>query len=226
MMIFVKMKCIADIKNVYYINLKERVDRREHVRAQLKSIGIIDPQRFEAIRTKNGRIGCSLSHLGIIKMAKQRGWDHVIIVEDDILFLDPSLFKKQFELFLSNHAQEADMVLLAGNNLPPYQKIDDSCVRVSFCQTTTGYLVFGHYFDTLIHNFKEGIEKLMREPDQHLIYAIDQYWIPLQRIHRWYLIIPLSVIQKPDYSDIEQKDTNYSHLLLDLDKPYFFQARP
>jgi hypothetical protein len=32
------------------------------------------------------------------------------------------------------------------------------------------------------------------------------------------LITPLSVVQREDYSDIEQRVTNYGHLMLDLDK--------
>ena len=43
-------------------------------------------ERFPAIELKNGRLGCSMSHLRCIEMAKERGWDHVFICEDDITF--------------------------------------------------------------------------------------------------------------------------------------------
>jgi hypothetical protein len=58
----------------------------------------------------------------------------------------------------------------------------------------------------------------MRSPTQKLDYAIDRHWFELQRRDRWFLITPLSVVQREDYSDIEQRFTNYGHLMLDLDK--------
>jgi len=172
----------------------------------------------------NGAIGCSMSHLKIIETAKANDWDHVLIVEDDILFTNPNLFVQQFNKFLSNN-KDFDVVLIAGNNLPPYLTIDDSCVQVSRCQTTTGYLVQKHYYDILIKNYKDGILFLMKEPHNHILYAIDKYWFNLQAIHKWYLITPLSVTQREDYSDIEKRPTNYTHVMLDLDKTAFFQRQ-
>jgi hypothetical protein len=116
--------------------------------------------------------------------------------------------------------------LVAGNNIPPYQSIDDTCVRVFTCQTTTGYLVQNHYFDTLIENIKIGIKKLMFYPDRHVLYAIDKHWFQLQKKDKWYLIIPLSVTQREDYSDIEKRATNYTRAMLDLDKSTFFPPFP
>ena len=75
-----------------------------------------------------------------------------------------------------------------------------------------------HYYDTLIANYRAGIHKLMRDPLQKINYAIDRYWFELQRRDRWFLITPLSVVQREDYSDIEQRVTNYGHLMLDLGK--------
>ena len=46
----------------------------------------------------------------------------------------------------------------------------------------------------------------------------DRYWCKLQLSDIWYLLTPLTVSQKPDYSDIEKKVINYNYLMLDLDK--------
>jgi glycosyl transferase, family 25 len=217
------MNSISDIKHAFYINLESRPDRKMHVENQLKSIGIY-PERFNAIKMSNGAIGCSMSHLTLIETAKANNWEHILIVEDDILFTDPNLFTKQFNHFLSNH-KEFDVVILSGNNMPPFETIDDTCVQVSRCQTTTCYLVQQHYYDKLIQNFREGIHKLMREPHNHKLYAIDKYWFHLQQIDKWYLIIPLTVTQREDYSDIEKHTTNYSRAMLDLDKVAFFKLQ-
>jgi glycosyl transferase family 25 len=217
------MKSISDIKHAFYINLLSRPDRKQHVENQLQSIGI-KADRFNAIKMTNGAIGCSMSHLNIIETAKSNDWEHVLIVEDDILFTNPDLFVRQFNKFLSNH-KDFDVVLIAGNNLPPYKTVDDTCVQVTHCQTTTGYIVRKHYYDTLIKNYKDGILLLMKEPHNHNLYAIDKHWFNLQAIHKWYLIIPLSVTQREDYSDIERRPTNYTPVMLDLDKVAFMKRQ-
>ena len=217
------MESISDIKHAFYINLLSRPDRKTHVENQLLSIGI-NAERFNAIKMKNGAIGCSMSHLKIIETAKKNNWDHVLIVEDDILFTKPTMFIEQFNKFLKKH-NDYDIVLIAGNNLPPYKTIDDTCVKVTQCQTTTGYLVKNHYFDTLIKNYKEGLLNLMKDPSNHRLFAIDKYWFNLQKVDKWYLITPLTVTQREDYSDIEKRPTNYTNVMLDLNKVAFLQRQ-
>lgn len=216
-----QINCINDIKHVYYINLKERIDRKKHVEEQLKNLGF-NPNRFNATKLPNGALGCSLSHLKLLKYAKENNLDHILIVEDDILFLNKDLFIEQFNKFLSKN-KKFDVVLLAGNNMPPFLQFNDYCIKVTRCQTTTGYLVCNHYYDTLINNFAEGINRLIHDPNSHVLYAIDKYWFKLQEKNNWYLITPLTVTQKADYSDIEKRYTNYSNVMLDLDKSSYFQ---
>ena len=215
------MKTISDIKHCFYINLDKRADRKQHVEEQLNQLKI-PFNRFKAVELNNGSIGCSLSHLAILNKAKEEGLPHVLIVEDDIKFLNPSLFVTQINRFFST-VPNFDVLLVAGNNMPPFQKINEACVKVEKCQTTTGYLVNKHYYDTLISNIREGIQNLVRYPDLHVKYAIDKYWFILQQRDKWYLITPLTVIQRADYSDIEKRQTNYARGMLDLDKVEFFK---
>ena len=211
---------MEEITHAFYINLESRPDRKIHVENELKKVGI-NAERFNAIKMKNGAIGCSMSHLKCLQLAKEQGWKHLLIIEDDIEFTNPGLFKKKFDKFLKTQ-ENWDVVLLAGNNMPPYEEVGNYCVKISRCQTTTGYMVNGHYFDTLIENIKTGIQLLMREPQNHRMYAVDKYWFQLQQKDNWYLITPLTVIQKQNYSDIENRVTNYSNVMLDLDKKIFF----
>jgi hypothetical protein len=217
------MESIQDIKHAFYINLASRPDRKQHVESQLNIIGI-NAEGFNAIKLPNGALGCSMSHLKCLEIAKANSWPHLLIVEDDIKFLKPDVFKTQLNLFLSKH-KGWDVVLIGGNNVPPYTKIDDTCVKVTTCQTTTGYLVNAHYFDTLIDNFRTGIKKLIEFPEQPINYAIDKYWFQLQRRDNWFLIIPLTVTQREDYSDIEKRPTNYTPVMIDLDKEAFLRAQ-
>ena len=89
------MNSISDIKHAFYINLDSRPDRKQHIENQLTTIGV-HAERFKAIKLTNGALGCSMSHLKILEMAKKNAWSHVLIMEDDIKFLKPEVFIKQF----------------------------------------------------------------------------------------------------------------------------------
>jgi glycosyl transferase family 25 len=211
------MNNINDIKNIFYINLDTRPDRKSFFENQMRMIGINNAKRFNAIKHNIGAIGCSLSHLELLKYAKQQNMDHILIMEDDIMFTRPKLFVYYLNNFLTKH-KNFDVLLIAGNNMGEYTRLDNFCVKISKCQTTTGYLVKSHYYDRLIQNYEEGINNLKLNSALLNKYAIDQYWTKLQLYDRWYLLTPLTVTQKPDYSDIEKKEINYNNLMLDLEK--------
>ena len=96
------MNSIADIHHCFYINLINRPDRKNHVEKQLEKIGL-KGTRFNAIKLENGAIGCSMSHLKCLENAKKLGLPHIMIIEDDITFLKPELFIKQFNLFVNGY---------------------------------------------------------------------------------------------------------------------------
>ena len=204
----------------YYINLESRTDRKEHVEKELQKLSINSNNinRFNAIKMENGALGCSMSHLKCLQLAKEKDYEYIFICEDDITFLNPELFLMQLQKFVST-GRSWDVILVAGNNMLPFETIDNTCIKVLNCQTTTGYIVKREYYDKLINNYKEGIEKQIKEPNKP-DYKIDKYWFKLQRDDNWFLITPLSVIQREDYSDIEKKVTNFSNYMLNYNKAY------
>jgi GR25 family glycosyltransferase involved in LPS biosynthesis len=206
-------------KNTIFINLEHRQDRLNHVIKQLESLNI-NGTRLNAVKLKNGALGCTLSHIKCLELAKDNKWEQVFICEDDILFTNPTLLLNNIELFHKNNDINWDVLIIGGNNCPPYTTINDYCIKVSSCQTTTGYIVKKHYYDTLLKNFKESANNLLKNPGQKKLYALDIYWKQLQKIDNWYMITPVSVIQKEDYSDIEQKVVKYDYLMLDLEKKW------
>ena len=66
----------------------------------------------------------------------------------------------------------------------------------------------------------------MKQPARHIDFAIDRYWMQLQKTDNWYLIVPLSVVQLDGFSDIENKNINYyKNAMLDLDKKLYLQRQ-
>jgi GR25 family glycosyltransferase involved in LPS biosynthesis len=65
----------------FVINLKRRPDRLGNIKKELEYIGW-GYELFEAV-DENSHLGCALSHLGVVKIAKERGYDSVMVIEDD-----------------------------------------------------------------------------------------------------------------------------------------------
>lgn len=206
------------LKNVFYINLDERKDRKELVEAELNKMGW-EYERFPAIKHEIGAYGCSLSHLACLEQAKERGLDYVVIVEDDILFTQPEWYKIKLKEVINT---DYDVFLIGGNIRNGVKKVNKKkpCLyQINKAFTTTGYIVKKHYYDTLIKNFRDGTEafKYGKKMVNNInIYAIDIFWMSLQQKDKWYIIMPRTVTQRDDYSNIEERQVSYSHVMLDL----------
>jgi len=222
----IMLRHFSDIKNAMYINLDSRTDRRLLFEKQLEDLHSLYPadfsfypaSRFSAFYHEEGAIGCSMSHLECLRIAKNNGWKHVLIFEDDANFIHPEVLIHQVDSFLSRFRDEWDVLLLSGNNFPPFKIEGPNCFRVGNCQVATCYLVCSRYYDTLIQNFEEGLVGLTANPKNKPEFACDMYWKRLQREHRWFLITPICIIQRPGYSDIEKQDVNYERIMTDLVK--------
>lgn len=162
-----------------------------------------------------------LKVISSVFILRKKGWEHVLIMEDDVLVKHPELLVKQVNSFLATFKDNWDVVLFAGNNYLPFKIEAPYCLKIENCQTATCYLICSRYYDTLIRNFEEGVAQLETDPGNEKVYALyacDQYWKKLQRTDLWYLITPICVTQRPGYSSIENKFVDYEKLMLDLAK--------
>lgn len=196
--------------HILYINLNHRTDRKKHVEHQLSLLGVTGT-RMRASFHKNGALGCIMSHIQCIEHAKINQWESVCVMEDDITFTNPTIFQQSLTHFLNK--SEWDVLLLGSNMAPPFEQIDEHHARVFNAQTTTGYIVKQHYYDTLLKNYKESLA-LLTTLSYKPLYAIDMYWKRLQQQDKWYILTPLTIIQLPGYSDIEHGYTDYSRAML------------
>jgi GR25 family glycosyltransferase involved in LPS biosynthesis len=228
------MKHLGDIRHILYINLEDRPDRREQVEHELSGFAWGGaPVRFPALRDPvhgASALGCTRSHLACLERAVHEGWDHVLIVEDDIQFLRTAVFVSRLERLLAAASATGgwDVVLLAGNNMWPFEevraagKVGDEfvSVRVRHCLTTTGYLVAGAYLPTLVENVRAGLARLEREPERTQDYAIDTFWIRLQERDRWFLVAPCTVVQRAGHSDVQGRRVDFRQYMVNHRKGY------
>jgi len=92
---------------IFYINLEKDKDRNASMISQFEKFGITNYERFNAFtggfipnehayRNFNNKehryvvnsLACRESHLSVIKIAKERGYKRILILEDDVEFID------------------------------------------------------------------------------------------------------------------------------------------
>ena len=196
------------IQHIVYINLDHRTDRRTEIEHELERMDL-SGERFAAIHTKPGCIGCAKSHLAVLKMAKERGWDHVLILEDDFQFIiDKEVVNTQLKAFFDlKIPYDVLMVSYAINKSLPYNDIVCRAVDV---QTASGYLVHSRFYDSLIQNLSEAITLLI-STGKHWYYANDQSWKKLQPHSLWFCMNIRFGKQRPSYSDNAEQFMDYGY---------------
>jgi GR25 family glycosyltransferase involved in LPS biosynthesis len=172
----------------------------------------ISAERMNAYDCENGAIGCTTSHIHCIEYALSHNFPYLCVFEDDVVFTNPDLFKTQLTTFLKSDIVW-DVLLLGGNVNAPFDKVNENCIRVYNSKSTMAYIVKNKYFSTLLNNFKVGLSWLIRGIPRRQC-AIDVYWIKLQQTHSWYMLMPLTILQRPDFSDIEKREVDYGQALL------------
>lgn len=185
------------IDKVVYINLDSREDRRQSILKQLEVFPSEKVLRFSAIKESNGAIGCTKSHIAIIKMAIQNKWNNVLILEDDAIW---NKFDEGYTLLEKLVSKPYDVITL-GITIPKY---DTQTYKLYSGCTTTAYLVNSHYYETLLVNYEHGLNRLL-ETGIDIVYALDRYWRNLMERDNWYCIIPCLMYQASSWSDIQNR---------------------
>ena len=193
-----------NIYKIFYINLDKRTDRREQIEEELRKYGL-EGERYSAIHTPEaGIVGCGYSHLNVLKLAKERGYKNVLILEDDFEFVVPKevvedSLQRFFDASIPYDVLLISYIIQKSEDVPKYpflRKIIDG-------QTASGYLVDQHYYDVLIQLYEWAIP-LLESTGSHWEYANDLVWKRLQPDGNWFYFTKRLGVQRPSYSDNKQ----------------------
>ena len=201
--------------NHYYINLEKREDRNKNAIHELSKLGI-QPNRFDAIKTKDGLVGCALSHIKLLEIAKEKDLPYIIIFEDDVVFSDIQELKYKLKKYINT---EYD-VLMMGTwflNSNDYTIINDDLLRVNKSCCSHAYIIKNHYYQTLIDNYKAGVKLKIKEPNNGRG-NIDDYWHSIQKKDNWLCFNPPLASQRDGYSDNFNGIRNLYDRILNLPK--------
>lgn len=204
---------------IIYLNLDERLDRKEHIEKQLKDLGMNDFERFSAIKRNPGWEGHTLSFVAILEKAINEKYEQLLIVEDDMLIEDIPKFKDSMKSFEENIKNNFDVLLLGGNNQGSLKEKAEYYCKITKTFAGAAYLVNKHYYKTFLDRLMISKKFIMEHPGVRMdhVYASDVIMNKIQAEDNWYLIFPHGAVQLPGYSDILKRNVDYSCYMKNLE---------
>jgi glycosyl transferase family 25 len=213
-------------KNIVYLNLEERTDRKKEIESELAKFNI-NAQHFNAfkvdldealkcmgnrtdldehsLKLAPSRVGASKSHIGAVQLAKDNNWDNVLILEDDVKFVDNAPYILEQALLELKDLPRWDVLYLGANSMDTIKQISGHVGELTAAFCNHAYVVNKHFYDTILnYNW-----------NQYLI--TDQFYLDICRDTRYttYTVLPIIATQKSSFSDIEGKEVNYEDVIKD-----------
>lgn len=204
---------LNDLSNsIYVINLKERLDRKEHITTQLKKIDCENYILFEGINGKSlenptrmpsGMFGLIKTYLNMYNDWKKNPQENILIIEDDCVFVDG--FNQKLEEYISNVPNDWGMLYFGANhNYHMGEKtttINEKCIKLNNSYSAHCVLIKNHVFEELIF----GIQTFTIENDVMMA--------NLQKKYNAYSSSEALTTQLVSYSDIQNKVMDYNWLI-------------
>jgi len=215
-----------NIEKTFIINLEYRKDRFDFQEKQIKKYNLKNVEYFKAIRPnienneieewsetfcyhvkkdvsphkfrgyQRGCLGCLKSHYELIKLALKRGYNKILVLEDDTEIIDDI---KKLEKYSSQLGHNYDMLYLSGSHLGKKEKVKENIIKVEGTHTTGSYIITKKAMEYFVKNIV-GYDK-----EVDVFYAKE-----LQPKFDCYCVIPHLTKQMDGYSDIQETNVKYN----------------
>lgn len=234
----------SDIDAIVVINLDHRADRWAQMQAHLAPVAPMEKvRRLSAVRgvdlpgygdkrwfgrtkrptTWAGRAGCALSHRNALRLMKDKGWQRMLILEDDARFAAPVEEAQAAALagFLrADAARPAACFLGFTEPRPPVARALDlgagaGVFRIGGCLTTHAYVVNAPARDALLREFPADDAGIWPWLARHT--AIDTWYaLRLADLCAVSAVSPVWVEQEDSVSDITNRQGGTAQAALPL----------
>lgn len=191
------MNPFSFFSKIYFINRDSRTDRLEKITAEFAKMGI-EAERFPAV--EGGEKGCMLSHVNIIRKAKQLNQKQILVLEDDAEFLVTDL--EYYNAVFSCLPPLWHLLYLGGNCTQRLVRHND------YMLTAKGVLcAHAVAYHESIYN------QIVTDARHDKVKVIDTYLLgKIQPRGRSFIASKFCVNQRPCYSDIQNYPVNYSDI--------------
>jgi len=191
---------VEHIAKIIYINLDHRLDKKEQIENELNAFGLTY-ERHKGIFQPINDIGCTKSHLAVLKKAKTNGYKNVLILEDDFMFIvSKEEFNKNITLLFETPVDFDVCMLSYYINNGENDKQHPFLIKTQEAQTASGYIVNESMYDRLIELYEYAVT-MLETTGQHWLYANDQIWKQLQPVTKWYCFKERLGLQRPGIND-------------------------
>lgn len=207
---------------VYVINLEHRTDRWDNISKLAKDAGLdikkwnaykadnvdIETQRIGIRVKKKSCIACSLSHLSIYRDALSKGYNRILVLEDDAE-IPSDLYEKVENLFEENDLTDFDLIYLGSADKYPSAQISDT-LAISQYTLLTHAMIFS----------KSGLEKVVGITDTQdegkCRMSIDVFLAEnIQSMNKTYQAVPAIIKTIASHSDIAGWKRTWDSVLKD-----------
>jgi len=200
-------------KNIFILNLKKRNDRLEHIKTEMSKIDCKEYKIFESVdgsllenktRLTNGMLGLVKTYIKLHEELLKTNYQDVIIIEDDCVFIEN--FNNLLKEYIDSIPKNWDFLYFGANHNRHMgyttTKINENVLKLTYSFTAHCVLIKKVVFDELIENIKNlNIEN-------------DVMLARLQQKYNAYSSSKILTSQLPNFSNIENKNVNYSHLII------------
>jgi len=188
---------------VYCINLDRRRDRWEACQRQFDRIGL-EVEREEAVdgnpgiktSLSAGHVGCVLSHLSVYKRAIEAGSSRILVLEDDVEFVDH--FPTAFPWFWRQLPNDWEVIYFGWTMSRKYLRsalrVSDNVMRIRRAWQTHAVGLTRDCMLELVNALPRA-----KQPIDHYYQDLTRRWFKPRRA---YAFVPKLVHQRRDVSDI------------------------
>ena len=190
---------------IIFINLDRRQDRWKQVLEEFRQNKITNFERFSAVDGNSipnktdwltgARIACCLSHAAVLQKMIDNNWQRILILEDDAKFIEN--YERRFQKRIPQIPEDFDILYFCGNNPQIISKTSTHVYKISHCLSTGAYAISLNFAKSMIDNILRADE------------AVDIIYKNNTPDYNCYIFEPYLIVQRPGFSDIENKMTNY-----------------
>jgi GR25 family glycosyltransferase involved in LPS biosynthesis len=196
-------------EEIYCINLDHRTDRWANVQKEFEKLGIKDRvQRFSALKRPDGRIGLIKSTLEILKISRKKGLENVLILEDDVTFINNPLQNLELAINqLKENNFEWQLFYLGANTHNKLNKVTPNLILLRNAFATHSLAYHKSIYKKVI-DYATVTDKIIT-----IVQVLD-VWLStvIQSNNKTYMVNPIITTQIESYSDIEKKVINYDYI--------------
>ena len=196
-------------EEMYCINIDSRTDRWKLAQEEFEKLGIKDRvQRFSAIVNPDGRLGVIQSNLEIVRIAKRKKLNNVLVFEDDVMFLHENKPLETLEKAIKQINIGWQLFYLGANTHNKLVKMTPNLIYLKNAFAVHSMAYNKTVYDKFI-DYASNVKQIRKNTD------ILDVWLAseVQTKNIALMVNPMLTTQRESYSDIEKRVVDQSYIV-------------